>query len=362
VCDNTLYDPDNNVLRTALSALRFLLCMLRFCTIRVWRWMQCECVANRLIRFAIFANYCDPYRNNTLILNKIKIISVNVNSIIKNPRRASLYGLISKYNPDIVLVSETKLLLGAKKNHVLRFEKYDILRTYPGGGTAIIIKKDIKYNKIVIPAHTTVSWHYGTEMCTGTTNIAKRTLLSQHRIRRNGLQDNEGPGYTAVTTGEVIHIIKCVPVEYKIRQTEQCYHELPTNSSECLSILTTTIKNSRKKWNTARMQRSPAYNVQNPRGMVQNDPRTNGNDNTSDYPTSYASNLTLRQSNFTSNQWNLQQRRFRLLKNTHHVPGRYLPLSNLPSSCDPSTCQFLNLLCLKEPNLFCFSPPLWSSH
>jgi len=54
-------------------------------------------------------------KNNTLILNKIKIISVNVNSIIKNQRRASLYGLISKYNPDIVLVSETKL----GTNHVL---------------------------------------------------------------------------------------------------------------------------------------------------------------------------------------------------------------------------------------------------
>jgi len=37
----------------------------------------------------------------------------------------------------------------------------------------------------------------------------------------------KGPGYTAVTTGEVIHLIKCVPVECKIRQTKQCYHELP---------------------------------------------------------------------------------------------------------------------------------------
>lgn len=35
------------------------------------------------------------------------------------------------------------------------------------------------------------------------------------------------PGYTAVTSGEVIHIIKCIPVECKIRQTENCYNELP---------------------------------------------------------------------------------------------------------------------------------------
>lgn len=35
------------------------------------------------------------------------------------------------------------------------------------------------------------------------------------------------PGYTAVTTGEVIHLIKCVPVECRIRHTEECHDELP---------------------------------------------------------------------------------------------------------------------------------------
>lgn len=35
------------------------------------------------------------------------------------------------------------------------------------------------------------------------------------------------PGYTAVTAGEVIHLIKCIPVECKIRHTEGCFTELP---------------------------------------------------------------------------------------------------------------------------------------
>lgn len=39
----------------------------------------------------------------------------------------------------------------------------------------------------------------------------------------------KGPGYTAVTSGEVIHLIKCVPVECKIRHTEECYAELPVS-------------------------------------------------------------------------------------------------------------------------------------
>lgn len=37
----------------------------------------------------------------------------------------------------------------------------------------------------------------------------------------------KGPGYTAITTGEVIHIIKCIPVDCRIRPTEECYDELP---------------------------------------------------------------------------------------------------------------------------------------
>jgi hypothetical protein len=37
----------------------------------------------------------------------------------------------------------------------------------------------------------------------------------------------KAPGYTAVAAGEVLHLIRCVPVECKIRHTETCYNELP---------------------------------------------------------------------------------------------------------------------------------------
>lgn len=48
----------------------------------------------------------------------------------------------------------------------------------------------------------------------------------------------KAPGYTAVVAGEVIYIIKCVPVTCRVRQTEHCYNELPvthSNSSYFLS-------------------------------------------------------------------------------------------------------------------------------
>lgn len=48
----------------------------------------------------------------------------------------------------------------------------------------------------------------------------------------------KGPGYTAVTTGEAVHLIKCVPVDCKVRHTENCYSELPvTHRNASLFLL-----------------------------------------------------------------------------------------------------------------------------
>jgi len=37
----------------------------------------------------------------------------------------------------------------------------------------------------------------------------------------------KGPGYMAVTAGEAIHVVKCIPVEVTLRRTDACYLELP---------------------------------------------------------------------------------------------------------------------------------------
>lgn len=37
------------------------------------------------------------------------------------------------------------------------------------------------------------------------------------------------PGYMAVITGEVVHIIKCVSTEVKVRHVKECYMELPVS-------------------------------------------------------------------------------------------------------------------------------------
>lgn len=79
----------------------------------------------------------------------LKIISVNVNSIITNSKRFSLLQFIEKHKPDIVLLSETKL----NPKHKVAFENYKIIRTdrpnsIEGGGTGILVKNNMNYKII----------------------------------------------------------------------------------------------------------------------------------------------------------------------------------------------------------------------
>lgn len=39
----------------------------------------------------------------------------------------------------------------------------------------------------------------------------------------------KGPGYMAVVAGEVVHIVKCIPVELMARPVEKCYNEFPVS-------------------------------------------------------------------------------------------------------------------------------------
>ncbi|XP_071580187.1 uncharacterized protein [Temnothorax nylanderi] len=47
----------------------------------------------------------------------------------------------------------------------------------------------------------------------------------------------KSPGYTAITAGEVIYIVKCVPVTCKVRQTENCYSELAVSHNNASHFL-----------------------------------------------------------------------------------------------------------------------------
>lgn len=48
----------------------------------------------------------------------------------------------------------------------------------------------------------------------------------------------KGPGYMAVTAGEAIYVIKCIPVEVTVRKTTECYAELPITLRNSTLFLT----------------------------------------------------------------------------------------------------------------------------
>lgn len=83
------------------------------------------------------------------ISKELKIIHINVNSLIKISRRYELDKFIKSNNPDIVLLNETKL----NNKHKLFFENFILVRSdrkgdKRGGGTAILVRKEIKFNSI----------------------------------------------------------------------------------------------------------------------------------------------------------------------------------------------------------------------
>lgn len=83
----------------------------------------------------------------------LKLIAINVNSIVSNQKRSSLMNIIKEQNPDVVFLSETKL----KPKHIISFKDYNIVRNdrrdKNGGGTALVLRKGIKFNRINIQEH-----------------------------------------------------------------------------------------------------------------------------------------------------------------------------------------------------------------
>lgn len=89
--------------------------------------------------------------NQGSLRSLLKIISVNVNSIVTNKRRDTLNDLLKTQKPDIVLLGETKL----NKNHKMTFTNYSMVRTdrrnaIQGGGTGLLIKNNLQYDEICL--------------------------------------------------------------------------------------------------------------------------------------------------------------------------------------------------------------------
>lgn len=67
-----------------------------------------------------------------------------------------------------------------------------------------------------------------TQKCELEKQVIQNTLsLAELRPDEFAYRLLKSPGYMAVTAGEVIHIIKCIPIEVSLRKTNTCHSELP---------------------------------------------------------------------------------------------------------------------------------------
>ncbi|OAD62931.1 hypothetical protein WN48_07110 [Eufriesea mexicana] len=117
----------------------------------------------RIREFLASANVMDtPERTahthsaNKLVLKRLNIIEINVNSIITNERRATLLDCLNVHKPDIALLCETKV----NPRHRIVFENDNFVRTdrfnaKQAGGTGIVMRKDIKFRHICLDHETT---------------------------------------------------------------------------------------------------------------------------------------------------------------------------------------------------------------
>ena len=83
----------------------------------------------------------------------LKIVAININSIVSNHKRFELLEFTNKFSHDIILISETKLNV----KHKLEFELFNLIRTdrpgsAQGGGTTILINWKLKYDVINYPS------------------------------------------------------------------------------------------------------------------------------------------------------------------------------------------------------------------
>lgn len=95
---------------------------------------------------------------------KLKIISLNVNSLVTLQRRHYLNTFLCDNRPDVVLLSETKI----KEKHRMSFKNYKFIRTdrtdNKGGGCAILINEKFKFethkiNNLKYIEHCAISMH-----------------------------------------------------------------------------------------------------------------------------------------------------------------------------------------------------------
>ncbi|KYN13162.1 hypothetical protein ALC57_14657 [Trachymyrmex cornetzi] len=129
------------------------------------------------------------------------------------------YTLIKTEHPKL-LILETKKGESFTTKHRLSTENLDIF-TYINS-KFVYVEKHIRSQMNLLYRDVLK------QCCTLEQQVLKGALsLTINSPDEFAYQIMKGPGYMAVISGEVVHIIKCTPVVVKIQHVKECYSELP---------------------------------------------------------------------------------------------------------------------------------------
>lgn len=172
-------------------------------------------------------------------------------------------------SPDVYTLNtqSTTFALAKRTEYPLNLCGYSLIRTeHPKlfilettKGQSPISQRRVSVNNLDIFTYINSKFIYVEKHVRGQINSLYRDILIQRcGIERQVLQNAlstagilpeqfaytvmKGPGYMAVIAGEVAHIVKCIPVECKLRRTTACYHELPVTYKNSSLFLSTTSR------------------------------------------------------------------------------------------------------------------------
>ncbi|XP_071573424.1 uncharacterized protein [Temnothorax nylanderi] len=170
--------------------------------------------------------YSDPYGTwQNVVVQGIITISLNSHQAITNIETNQIHlktGTTCQYSDGNCIDIEGKYTFWETiLNDYCKFNHYDVL--YEGKANKMVsnVDKNLQIIYSLLTKDVTFALtQMGEELLCGYT-------LAIHAPDDFAYQIMKGPGYMAVISGEVVHIIKCTPVDVKYRQTQECYQQLP---------------------------------------------------------------------------------------------------------------------------------------
>lgn len=189
--------------------------------------------------------FWSPMPTSTCHFDQYQVLYEGLATKVKNVHSES-------YSPEIYTLTTHDVTFALTKLSETKLCGYTLLRTeHPKlfileteKGSSFAVQKPTPVENLDIFAYMNskfvyVEKHIKTQMATLYNNVIAQKCELEKQVLKNALSiaalipDEfawsimKGPGYMAITAGEVIHIVKCIPVQVKVRHAQECFEELP---------------------------------------------------------------------------------------------------------------------------------------